>query len=106
MDYGCQLYSTAAPGRLKELESIHKEHVRVYTVAFRTSPVELLHAEAYDLPLELRKNELGIRFLYWLQSNIAYTESLCEEEVDQNYEEATNPIGVHLRKLERRYIKK
>ena len=64
MDYGYQLYNTASAGRLKKLDSIHREGIRIYTGAFRTSPVSALHVEANDPPLVLRKNELGLRFLY------------------------------------------
>ena len=64
MDYDFQLYNTAFTGRLKKLDSIHREDIRIYTGAFRTSPVEALHVEANDPPLELRRNELGLRFLY------------------------------------------
>ena len=46
IDYGCQLYNTASAERLKKLDSIHREGVRIYTGAFRTSPVESLHVEA------------------------------------------------------------
>ena len=55
--------NTATP-----LDSIHREAIRLYTCAFRALPVVSLHAEAYDPPLELRRNELGLRFLYWLGS--------------------------------------
>ena len=67
MDYGCQLYNTASTGRLKKLDSIHREGIRIYTGAFRTSPVEALHVESNDPPLELRRNELELRFLYKLK---------------------------------------
>ena len=63
-DYGCQLYNTASAGRLKKIDSIHREGIRIYTGAFRTSPVEALHVEAKYPLLELRRNELGLRFLY------------------------------------------
>ena len=33
IDYGCQLYSTAIPGRLKKLDSVHSEGIRIYTSA-------------------------------------------------------------------------
>ena len=32
--------------------------------------------KAYDPPIELRMNELGLRFLYKLRSDTTYTESL------------------------------
>ena len=76
MDYGYQLYHKASSGRQKKLNSIHKEGIRIYTGIFRMSPVESLHTEACDPILELRRNKLGLRFLYRLRSNSTYTESL------------------------------
>ena len=49
-------YNTASAGRIKKLDSIHREGIRIYTGAFRTSPVEALHVEANDPSLELRRN--------------------------------------------------
>ena len=37
---------------LKKLDSIHREGIRIYTVAFRTSPAEAVHVEANDPSLE------------------------------------------------------
>ena len=74
MDYDCQLYNAASAGRLKKLDSIHREGIRIYTGGFRTSPVEALHVEANDTPLELRRNELGQRFMYKIKSNTSYIE--------------------------------
>ena len=48
-------------GRLKKLDSKHREGIRIYTGAFRTLPDETLHAEAYDQLLELRRNQLKIK---------------------------------------------
>ena len=54
-------------------------------------------------------NELGLRFLYKLKSNISYLEtlSILDNSENQNYEENESPIkptGVYLRKLEQRYM--
>ena len=68
VDYGCQLYNIASPWRLKKLDSIHWESQRIYTGAFRTSPVEALHVEANDPSLELKKDKLCLRLLYKLKS--------------------------------------
>ena len=38
------------------------------------SPIESLHTEAYDPPIELKKNELGFGFLCKLRSKTTYTE--------------------------------
>ena len=75
MDYSCQLYNTASAGRLKRLDSTHREDIRICTGDFRTSPVEALHVEANDPPLELRRNELEQKFLYKLKSNTSYIDS-------------------------------
>ena len=67
MDYGCQLYSTASLGRLKKNLVAYTEKcegIRIYTDAFRISPVETLHAEVCDPNMDLKSNELEIRFLY------------------------------------------
>ena len=76
MDYGCQLYNTASPVRPKKLDSIHREDDEIYTGVFSNSPAETLHVEGNDPPLELRKNNLGLRFLYKLKSNTSYIETL------------------------------
>ena len=62
MDNGCPLYNTASAGKLKKLDSIHREGIRIYTRAFRNSLVE-----ANDPPLELR-------FWYKQKSNTSYIE--------------------------------
>ena len=60
-------------------------------------------------PLELRRNELGLRFLYKLKINSSYIETLntLDENEDQNYREnerLIKPTGVHLGRLEQRYM--
>ena len=77
--------------------------------AFSTSPVESLHVEANAPPLELRRNKLGLRFLYKLKSNSSYIETLntLDDNEDQNYKEnerSIKPTGVYLRRLEQRYM--
>ena len=87
MEYGCQLYNTASAGRLKKQDSIHWEGIRIYAGAFRTSTEESLYVEANDPLLELRRNELGLRFLYKPKSNISYIGILntLDDREDQNY---------------------
>ena len=71
----------------KKLDRIRRESIKIYTDIFRNSPVELLHYKAYDPTLELRRNELGLRFLYRLRSTTTYTDSLNILDVreDRNY---------------------
>ena len=66
--------------------------------------------EAYNLLPELRRNKLGLRFLYELRSSTTYKKilnTLDDREV-QNFKEnkeAARPIGVYLRKLEQKDMK-
>ena len=62
-------------------------------------------------PLELRRNELKIRFLYKLKRNSSFMETLntLDNREDQNYdyeqkESSTKLMGVYLRRLETRYM--
>ena len=67
MDYSCQLYNTASPGRLKKLNGIHSEGIIIYKGPFGTSPIGALHVEANDPPLKRRWNKLGLKFLFKLK---------------------------------------
>ena len=75
------------PGKVKKLNNMYRKGIRIYTGTLRMSPVELLHAEACDPTMELRKNELGLRMLYRLRSNSTYTVSLntLDDRKYQNY---------------------
>ena len=64
--------STAIPGRFKKLDSIHSEDIEVYTKAFKISPIKVLNVKAKELSLELRRNVLGLKFLYKLKSSTIY----------------------------------
>ena len=72
--------------REKKYSKAYTEGIRIYTDTFKTSPIESLHAEACNPTMELRRNELGPRFLYKLRSNFTYTESLniLDDREDQN----------------------
>ena len=69
LDYACQIYSSAAKSHLKELDVVHNLGLRICTGAFRTSPVESIYIDAGDLPLDLRREELGIRYITRLKSS-------------------------------------
>ena len=72
--------NTASTGKFKKLDSIQREGIRIYTT---------LHVEPNNPPLEIRRNELGLRFLYKLKVNTSYIETLntLDDREDENYEE-------------------
>ena len=69
LEYACQIYSSACKSRLKELDVIHNLGIRICTGAFRTSPVESIYVDAGELPLDLRREELGLRYIQRMKTN-------------------------------------
>ena len=64
-------YITASAGKLKKLDSIHREDIRIYNGAFRISPVEALHVNQMthvrgngrSLKLEVRDGDVTGSYL-------------------------------------------
>ena len=69
IDYACQIYSSACKTKLKEIDVLHNTGLRICTGAFRTSPVESLYVDSHELPLDLRREELGLRYTMRLKSS-------------------------------------
>ena len=66
LSYGCEVYSSATPYRLKMLDSIHHSGVRLATGVFRSSiPSRLV--DAGELPLDLYRQSLLVQYWYRLQ---------------------------------------
>ena len=72
LDYACEVYSSACKTKLYELDVVHNLGLRFCTGAFRTSPVESIYVDAEELPLDLRREELGLRYMNRLKSNSTY----------------------------------
>ena len=70
LDYACQIYSSACKTKLQELDRIHNLGLRICTGAFRTSPVESIYVDSHQLPLDLKREELGLRYLHRLRSSV------------------------------------
>ena len=62
LDYGCQIYSSASKSNLVALNVVHNMGLRICSGAFRTS-VECLYVDTHQLPLDLRHEELSLRYL-------------------------------------------
>ena len=69
LDYGCQIYSSACKSKLKELDIIHNMGLRICSGAFRTSPIESIYVDCGERPLELRREELGLRYTMRLKTD-------------------------------------
>ena len=56
LDYGCEIYASAAQSHLNKLTPIHNTAIRIATGAFRTSPLVSLYAESGIKPLTTYRN--------------------------------------------------
>ncbi len=67
LEYGCELYSSATPARLRTLDSVHHSGLRLATGAFRTSPIPSLLVAAGEMGLERRRQSHVARTWYRVQ---------------------------------------
>ena len=100
LDYGCQIYASASKTALRMLDPVHHKAIRICTGAFHTSPVDSLYAVSGQLPLDLRREELSLRYLFRLHadtSNPAYR-TLTNTRSDTLYDaRRSSPSPMRLR---------
>jgi len=70
IDYGCQVYGSAAETTLNSLNPIITEILRLATGAFKSTPRDSLYVLAEELPLNLRREKLCLRYYYKTKSSI------------------------------------
>ena len=70
LDYACQVYSSACKTHLRKLDVVHNQGLRICTGAYRSSPVESIYIDSGELPLDLRRQELGLRYIQRLKSSL------------------------------------
>jgi hypothetical protein len=68
LDYGCVVYGSARQSVLESLDRVQTAALRTCLGAFRTSPVSSLHVEAGEMPLELRRQQLCLQYIFKLRS--------------------------------------
>ena len=68
LDYGCQFYSSACKTLLSQLDVVHNMGLRLCSGAFKTSPIESIYVDTEHMPLNLRREELGLRYLVRIKS--------------------------------------
>ena len=104
ISYGCEVYSSALPSRLKMLDSIHHAGIRLATGAFKSSPIQSLLVEAGEMPLELHRQNLACRYWFKVQrlpNSLAF-KSLVKENFFRFYEthpKLPQPFGFRVRQL-------
>ncbi|GFW95645.1 RNase H domain-containing protein [Trichonephila clavipes] len=68
IDYGCVAYGSACNSTLKKLDPIHHMALRICSGAFRTSPVQSLYVNCYQLPLDIRRRKLSLALYFKILS--------------------------------------
>ena len=64
--YGCEVYSSATRVRLSMLDPVHNAGIRLAAGAFKSFSIPSLLVDAGELPLDLRRQLLLVR--YWYRS--------------------------------------
>ncbi|GFU70958.1 putative RNA-directed DNA polymerase from transposon X-element [Trichonephila clavipes] len=59
-DYGCAIYGSACYSALKKLDPVHHMALRIFSGAFRTSPVQSHYVDFNQLSLDLRCRKLSL----------------------------------------------
>ena len=67
LDYGCQAYASASKSQLARLDRIQSAALRIVTGAYRSTSITDLQVECCVPPLELRREELILK--YWARSS-------------------------------------
>ena len=70
LDYGAILYNSAPSQVLNQLQPVVNECLRIATGAFKTSPVTSLQVIAQEKSLELRREELTLKYYFKMRSHI------------------------------------
>ena len=68
LDYGSFIYGSAADTHLNKLETIQNRGLWFALGAFRSSRATSLHAEANELPMDLRRQKLGLQYAIKISS--------------------------------------
>ena len=81
IDYGCMIYGSAASSVISKLDRVQAKALRVCCGAFSTIPTPALLIEMGEMPLEIRRHKLSLRYLMKLkgQNEMLPTKSLLRE---------------------------
>ena len=97
LDYACQIYSSACNSKLNELDTVHNTGLRIVSGAFRTSPVESLYVDTNQLPLDLRREELGLRYLMRIKSNVENPSNRIIHQLDDSKFQTRSSVPFQIR---------
>ena len=64
LDYGCEAYDGTSDGLQKTIDSIQYQALRICIGALPLTPLDALQVETGELPLDLRRQMLSLKFKY------------------------------------------
>ena len=98
LDYRCQIYSSASKSNLDALNTVHNMGLRICSESFQTSPVESPYVDTHQLPLDLRREELGLRYLMRIKCNPDNPSNkvICQVEPSKFGPRSSTPFQVRL----------
>ena len=104
IDYGCNVYGSAAGNTLRELDSIHNEALRICTGAFRSTPVESLYILCSEPSLSDRRDDMLCRYYYKMKCHLnnparsfIHSDALSLFFSSRNYK--TTPIPLRIKSV-------
>ena len=71
LDYGCIIYQSASNTTKQILNPIATECIRLATGAFKSTPVKSVHAILGEMNLELRRQQLTLKYYYKIKSQLS-----------------------------------
>ncbi|KAJ8931947.1 hypothetical protein NQ314_015099 [Rhamnusium bicolor] len=101
IDYGCIIYGAARKSKLRKLDTIQGNALRLALGAFRTSPLQSLNCEASVPPLSIRRRQFLLTYAVnvWSQPEHMNYDILFNESNRDIYEgrhTITKPVSVRL----------
>jgi len=70
LDYGVQVYGSASATSLQSLDTITTEALRIATGAFKSTPTDTLYILANEMPPDIRREYLSLRYYYKTRSSL------------------------------------
>lgn len=104
LDYGCQVYMSAAKCHLNKLDRIQSKALRICTGAYCTTPTSALQVECSEMPLHLRRQQVSLKYFLKMKTknkHHAVTEIVndCVEYVMCDWTHGKLPFGLNIQRL-------
>ena len=78
IDYGCEFYNSTSLKNKKKLDLIQSICLRICSGAFRSTPINVLQITNHEFPLELRRIEMQIKFLYKVMKKVFFLQNTTD----------------------------